>query len=142
MPFTTERHPCLLFYDGDCSFCARWVERITRADPTHRLRYSQQQGRTFPLVVQAHPELAGINSVVLLKRSPDGSEKVFTRSAAIRESMAGLPKYRFFQFVLNVLPARVADLGYDFFATYRGKLVARWHDQRPGIEGNSELYVD
>jgi predicted DCC family thiol-disulfide oxidoreductase YuxK len=142
MRFTTERHPYLLFYDGECSFCARWVERITRADPTHRLRYSQQQGRTFPQVVQVHPELAGINSVVLLKRRPDGGEDVLTRSSAIREMIAGLPKYRLLQFVLNILPTPVADLGYNFFATYRGKLAARWHHLRPRIEDNKELYVE
>jgi len=142
MRFTTERHPYLLFYDGECSFCARWVERITKADPSQRLRYSQQQGRTFPQVVQAHPELANINSVVLLKRRLDGGEDVFTRSSAIRESLAGLPKYRLFQFVLNLTPTPLADLAYNFFATNRGRLVARWHNLRPNIESNPELYIE
>ena len=142
MPFTTERYPYRLFYDGECSFCARWVERITKADPTHRLRYSQQQGPTFAQVIQAHPELADINSVVLVKRRPDGGEDVFTKSTAIREAIAGLPKYRFLQILLNILPRPVADLGYNFFATYRGTLVARWHRLRPRIEDDKELYVE
>jgi predicted DCC family thiol-disulfide oxidoreductase YuxK len=140
--FTTERHPYLLFYDGECSFCARWVERIVQADPTRRLRYGQQQGRTFARLVQAHPEVAGVNSVVLLKRRPDGGEDVFVRSPAIREAIAGLPKFRFFQFVLSLVPTPIANLGYDFFATYRGTLVARWHHLRPDIESNLELYVE
>ena len=140
--FTTARYPLLLFYDGECSFCARWVERIVKADPTRRLRYGQQQGHTFARFLQVHPELSGIESVVVLKRRADGGEDVYVRSRAIREAIEGLPKLRFYQFVLKIVPEPIADVGYNFFAKYRGNLVGAWHNLRPPIEQDKELYLE
>jgi predicted DCC family thiol-disulfide oxidoreductase YuxK len=139
--FTTERYPLFLFYDNNCSFCVRWVYRVKEADPERRLRYSPQQGQTFPQVVEAHPELRDIESVVLLKRDAAGVEQVYVRSRAIQEAIRGLPKLRFFQFVLAITPRFLADLGYDFFAKYRGTLVGAWHGIRAPIEEDTELYV-
>ncbi len=140
--FTTARYPLLLFYDGECSFCARWVERVVKADPTRRLRYGQQQGHAFSRFLQVHPELSRIDSVIVLKRRPDGGEDIFVRSRAIRESIAGLPRLRLYQFILNTVPEPLADVGYNFFAKYRGTLVSAWHSLRPPIEQDKELYVE
>ena len=140
--FTTARHPLLLFYDGECSFCARWVERVVKADPTRRMRYGQQQGHTFSRFLQVHTELSHIESVVVLKRRPDGGEDVYVRSRAIREAIAGLPRLRLFQFILKIVPEPIADVGYNFFAKYRGTLVSAWHSLRPPIEQDKELYVE
>lgn len=140
--FTTARYPLLLFYDGECSFCARWVERIVKADPTRRMRYGQQQGQTFARFLQFHPELSGINSVVVLKRRAGGGEDIYVRSRAIREAIDGLPTLRFYQLVLKIVPEPISDIGYDFFAQYRGTLVSAWHNLRPPIEQDKELYVE
>lgn len=139
---TTAEHPLLLFYDGDCSFCARWVERVKKADTALRLRYGQQQGKTFQQVKQAHPELSGIESVVLLKHRGDGGEDLLLRSEAIHEAIRGLPGFGFFDFVLNVVPKPIADLGYRFIATQRSLLFGKWHECRPAIESDRDRYVD
>lgn len=140
--FTTEQHPLLLFYDGDCSFCTRWVERVKEADDAHRLRYGQQQGRTFQAVKQLHPELKGIESVVLLKQRPDGGENVFLRSEAIHEAIRGLRGFGFFDFVLNITPKPIADLGYRIIARERSFLFGKWHECRPAIENDKDRYVE
>lgn len=141
--FTTERYPLLLFYDGDCSFCARWVDRVKKADAAmRRMRYGQQQGKTFQRVKQLHPELANIESVVLLKRRPDGGEDLFLRSEAIHEAIRGLPDFKLFDAVLNTVPKSMAELGYKFIARARGLLFGAWHECRPAIENDRELYVE
>jgi predicted DCC family thiol-disulfide oxidoreductase YuxK len=141
--FTTERYPLLLFYDGDCSFCARWVERVKKADAAmRRMRYGQQQGPTFRRVKQLHPELAKIESVVLLKRRPDGGDDVFVRSEAIHEAIRGLHEMKFFDSLLDIVPKSLADFGYNFIARERGRLFGAWHDDRPSIETDKELYVE
>jgi predicted DCC family thiol-disulfide oxidoreductase YuxK len=140
--FTTERYPFMLFYDGDCSFCNRWVYRVKEADPTHRMRYSPKQGLTFPRLLETHPELAEVKSVILVRRRADGGEDVFVRSSAIREVIAGLPKFRLFQFVLGIVPTFLADIGYNFFAKHRSTLVGRWHHIRRPIEQDQERYVE
>jgi predicted DCC family thiol-disulfide oxidoreductase YuxK len=140
--FTTERHPFLLFYDGECAFCNRWVARVKDADHQRRMRYGIKQGRTFQQVVQAHPELANVESVVLVERRADGGEDFLVRSAAIREVIKGLPRFRFFEIVLQITPTFISDIGYHIFAKLRAPLFGKWHHCRVPIEADKELYVE
>jgi predicted DCC family thiol-disulfide oxidoreductase YuxK len=140
-PLTTPDHPLLLFFDGECSFCARWVERVLKADAAHRARISTLQGKTFPRVLALHPWLGKVDSVVLVKRLPNGDEPVFVRSAAIRKLIDGLPGFRFFTFVLNLVPTPISDIGYWIFSKLREPLFGRWHNCRPELEKNP-LFLD
>ncbi len=139
---TSERHPLLLFFDGECAFCNRWVNKVKLADHQHRLRYGAKQGRTFQQLAQAHPELAHVESVVLVKRRDDGGEDFLVRSAAIREVIAGLPRFRFFAIVLQIFPDFLSDLGYRIFSKLRAPLFGKWHHCRVPLEEDKELYVD
>ena len=140
--FTSERYPLLIFYDGDCSFCNRWVARVRDADSTRHIRYGIQQGQTFARVAQLHPPLARGDSVVVVARQSDGSEKFLTRSLAIRTAIDGLPGFRFFDWFLHVIPLPVCDLGYIFISKTRGLLFGPWHGCRVPIEQDRELFVD
>ena len=142
MRFTTERHPLLLFYDGDCAFCNRWVNKVKEVDHAHRMRYGTKQGRTFQQVAQLHPELAKVDSVVLVKRRADGGEEFLVRSAAIREVIAGLPRFRAFEIALKIFPKAISDLGYRIFSKLRAPLFGKWHHCRVPIEADKELYVE
>ena len=101
---TSERHPFLLFFDGECAFCDRWVNRVRAADQQRLYRFGTRQGCTFQRLAQAHPELAHVESVVLVKRRGDGGDDYLVRSAAIRELIQGLPEFRFFGLVLRIVP--------------------------------------
>ena len=140
-PLTTRDHPLLLFFDGDCSFCARWVERVMKADTAHRTRISTLQGKAFQRVLALHPWLGKVDSVVLVKRRPDGGEPVFVRSTAIRKLIDGLTGFRFFAFVLHVVPKPISDLGYWIFSKLREPLFGKWHNCRPELE-KSPLFLD
>ncbi|HEV3271872.1 MAG TPA: DCC1-like thiol-disulfide oxidoreductase family protein [Candidatus Methylacidiphilales bacterium] len=139
---TTERHPLLLFFDGECAFCNRWVNRVRLADHQHRMRFGAKQGRTFQQLAQAHPELINVESVVLVKRRADGGEDLLVRAPAIREVIAGLPEFRFFAFLLRILPAPICNLGYRVFAKLRTPLFGKWHHCRVPLEQEKELYVE
>jgi predicted DCC family thiol-disulfide oxidoreductase YuxK len=139
---TSARHPMLLFFDGECAFCNRWVSRVKDADLQRRIRYGAKQGKTFQRVAQAHPEFVGVESVVLVSRRPDGGEDFLLRSAAIRKVIAGLPKFRFFELVLKICPTFLSDLGYRLFSKMRTLLFSRWAHCRVPIEQDRELYVD
>ena len=141
-PLVSEQFPKLLFYDGDCSFCARWVEKVMVADPAHRIRFSKLQGQAFQRVAAAHPELDKRDTVVLLQRKPDGQEKFYTRSTAIRKTIHGLPAFRFFSFILHIVPTPIADLGYRIVANLREPLFGFWANQRPRLEDHREVFLD
>ena len=139
---TTERHPLLLFFDGECAFCNRWVNKVRLADHQHRMRFGTKQGRTFQQVKQAHPELANVESVVLVERLADGREKFLVRSAAIREVIAGLPEFRVFEIALRIFPDFISDIGYRIFSKLRAPLFGKWHHCRVPLEQDKELYVE
>jgi predicted DCC family thiol-disulfide oxidoreductase YuxK len=139
---TSERHPLLLFFDGECAFCNRWVNKVKLADHQHRMRFGTKQGRTFTQLVQVHPELANVDSVVLVKRRADGGEDFLVRAAAIREVIAGLPKFRFFEIVLRIFPDFLSNIGYRIFSKLRAPLFGKWHECRVPLEEDKELYVD
>jgi predicted DCC family thiol-disulfide oxidoreductase YuxK len=139
---TSERFPLLLFFDGECAFCNRWVNRVRLADRAHRMRFGAKQGPTFQRVAQAHPEVAHVESVVLVERQPDGREKFLVRSAAIREVISGLPEFRFFDTVLRIFPTFLSDIGYRIFSKLRAPLFGKWHHCRVPLEEEKELYVD
>ena len=140
---TSERHPLLLFYDGECSFCNRWVNRVKEADHQHRMRYGTKQGRTFQQLAQTHPELANVESVVLVKRRADGEgEDFLVRAPAIREVIQGLPAFSLFAFVLRIVPTPLSNLGYRIFSKLRTPLFGKWHHCRVPLEQDKELYVE
>jgi predicted DCC family thiol-disulfide oxidoreductase YuxK len=139
---TSTKHPLLLFFDGECAFCNRWVNRVREADHAHRMRYGTKQGRTFQRVAQAHPEFAKVDSVVLVKRRADGGEDFLVRSAAIREVIAGLPEFRFFEWLLQIFPTPLCNLGYRIFSKLRTPLFGKWHYCRAPLEQDRELFVD
>ena len=139
---TSERHPLLLFYDGECSFCNRWVNRVKEADHQHRMRYGTKQGRTFQQLAQTHPELANVESVVLVQRRSDGGENFLVRAPAIREVIQGLPAFSLFAFVLRIVPTPLSNLGYRIFSKLRYVLFGRWHHCRAPLHEDKELYVE
>ena len=140
--FTTDQYPLLIFYDGDCSFCNRWVARVRAADAVHRIRYGTQQGRTFARLASLHPELGRRDTVVVVKRRSDGSEEFLVRSLAIRTVIDGLPGFGFFDRLLHVVPLPISDLGYMFISKARGLLFGPWHGCRVPIEQDPERFVD
>jgi predicted DCC family thiol-disulfide oxidoreductase YuxK len=139
---TTPEHPLLLFYDGECSFCNRWVARVMKADHTHRTRIATKQGQTFQRVAREHPELVNVDSVVLVARRADGRENFYVRSTGIRKLIDGLPPFRAFAIVLHLVPTPISDLGYAIFSKLRTPLFGKWHGCRVPIENDRELFLD
>jgi len=139
---TSARFPLLLFFDGECAFCNRWVNRVREADHQHRMRFGTKQGSTFQQIARDRPELARVESVVLVKRRADGGEDFLVRSPAIREVIAGLPEFRVFELVLRIVPAPISNLGYRIFSKLRTRLFGKWHHCRVPLEKDRELYVE
>jgi predicted DCC family thiol-disulfide oxidoreductase YuxK len=139
---TSERYPMLLFFDGECAFCNRWVNKVKEADQAHRIRFGTKQGQAFQQVRKAQPDLAKAESVLLVVRRADGHEDFLVRSAAIREVIAGLPRFRFFEVVLQIFPTFLSDIGYRIFSKLRTPLFGKWHHCRVPIEEDKQLFVD
>jgi predicted DCC family thiol-disulfide oxidoreductase YuxK len=115
----------VLLYDGVCGFCSRGVQTILRLDPQGTLRFAALQSDFGRAAVSRHPELEGVDSVVLLEPEP-GGERVFIRSdAALRlAAYLGWPWKIFL--AARLLPRPALDFLYDLFARNRYRFFGKY----------------
>ena len=122
---TPDTAPVLL-YDGVCGFCNKSVQMILAHDRKNDLRFAALQSDFGRAVVERHPELKGVDSVVFLERTPGGAERVHIRSeAALRVAsyLGGL--WRVF-LVARLMPSSLRDFLYNLFARNRYKIFGRY----------------
>jgi predicted DCC family thiol-disulfide oxidoreductase YuxK len=110
----------LLLYDGTCGLCDGFVQLVLRHDRHRSMRFATLQGRYGEAARRAMPELAGVDSVVLVTRSG-----AYVRSTAALEVMRYLGGVWSLFIALYVLPRPLRDWGYDFIAKRRYRIWGR-----------------
>ena len=125
-PLPTEA-PVLL-YDGLCGFCDHAVKFVLARDRHARLRFAPLQGEFARGVLSRHPELAQVDSLILVERDArTGEERTFVRSdGALRVAQHLGGPWRL-ALLLRAVPRGLRDLAYDAFARVRYRLFGR-HD--------------
>lgn len=141
-PLTSVQHPLLVFFDGECGFCNHWINQVREADHAHRIRYGTKQGKTFQEVAKAHPEVANVQSIVVISRNALGHEDILVRTPAVRMVVDGLPGFRFFAFLLQIIPTPICNLGYWFVSKVRSYIAGRLSQCRVPREEERGLFVD
>lgn len=77
----TQAAPVLL-YDGICGVCNSAVQTILRLDPHGSLRFAALDSDFARGVIDRHPFLAGVDSVVFVERPGQFDEEVAVKSDA------------------------------------------------------------
>jgi predicted DCC family thiol-disulfide oxidoreductase YuxK len=116
----------ILLYDGVCGFCDGIVRFILRWDGGGSMRFATLQGALSQRLVMRHPELAGVDSLILVEDPDSPTERVFVRSdGALRVAryLGGPWKAAL---VLHVVPRFVRDAAYDAFARIRYRVFGRY----------------
>ncbi len=129
MDVETGAAPVLL-YDGICGFCNGAVQTILRLDPHGSLRFAALDGDFAGEVVERHPFLAGVDSVVFVDDPGGPQERVTVKSAAalrVAEYLGG--PWRVLG-LAGVIPAALRDRLYDGFARVRYRIFGT-HDACP-----------
>lgn len=109
----------LLFYDGDCGLCHRFVLFVLKHEESPYFRFSPLQGDTFQQRFSEEERKAFPDSLILLTEN----EEVLCLSDAAVYAMKTLsPGWRRLGTVIGVLPKPVRDLGYRWIAAIRRKL--------------------
>lgn len=119
----------LVFYDGLCGFCDRWVQRLLRADRRGALAYAPLQGQTAAVVRARHALDPSLDSVLLLENAGLPDERLRVRSDAVLATVravggpwaGGLGLLR----GLRLVPRPWRDAAYDAFARRRTRWFAR-----------------
>lgn len=107
----------VLFFDGDCSFCSRWIDFVLRWEKVPRLRFCASQSAPAKSLLSTE-ELALTPHTILLRQ--DG--KTYLRSDAVLLVLRQL-RWLFPMGYLGALVPRVPrDWLYDLVARNRHSL--------------------
>ena len=123
-PDLTRERPVLL-YDGVCGFCDSTVQFIIKRDRRGEMRFAPLQGEFAGQVLRRHPELNGVDSLILVERAGTGAEVVSARSEAVVRIGEYLGGGWSAARLLRVVPRFLRDAVYDLFARFRYRLFGR-----------------
>ncbi|MDM3974963.1 DCC1-like thiol-disulfide oxidoreductase family protein [Mycobacterium marseillense] len=116
----------VLLYDGVCGVCNHSVRTILRADPTGPLRFAALESVFAKAIVERHPEVGGVDSVVFVDDPGGPSEQVAVRSAAVLRVADYLGGPWRVITVARLIPARLRDWLYDRFAAIRYRVGGKY----------------
>jgi predicted DCC family thiol-disulfide oxidoreductase YuxK len=114
----------VLLYDGLCGLCDSTVQVALRGDRRGVVRFAPLQGPFAAGVMRRHPELAAVDSLVMVEEV-DGRETVRVKSDAVfalAHHMGG--PWRFWG-VFRLVPRLVRDAVYDLVARSRYRIFGR-----------------
>jgi predicted DCC family thiol-disulfide oxidoreductase YuxK len=117
----------VLLYDGLCGFCDGTVQFILKHDRRGTLRFATLQGEFARGVIARHPELQGVDSLVLVEPADDStSERVSVRSAGALRLARYLGGPWHIARAVAIVPRFVRDWAYDGFARIRYRVFGRY----------------
>jgi predicted DCC family thiol-disulfide oxidoreductase YuxK len=117
----------VLLYDGLCGFCDGTVQFILRHDSRGTLRFATLQGDYARGIIARHPELADVDSLVLVEPDPaTGREHVYVRSTGALRLARYLGGAWHLARVVAVFPRFLRDWAYDGFARVRYRVFGRY----------------
>ena len=111
----------VVLYDGVCGFCNHAVQLILRHDRRGRLRFAALQSDYARGLLERHPELRGLDTVVLVENAGRAGERVYVKSSAALRIARHLGGFWKVFLVGHALPAGLRDYLYDQFARRRYK---------------------
>lgn len=116
----------VLLYDGVCGVCNRAVRTILRFDPAGPLRFAALQSVFAKAIIERHPGIGNVDSVVFVDDPGQPSERVAVRSAAalrVADYLGGPWKALA---VARLVPTPVRDWLYDRFAAIRYRVFGKY----------------
>ena len=109
----------IVFFDGACVLCNRFVDEILVRDPEHLFQFAALQGDTARQLISPEKRQS-LNSVLVLNQG-----RILEKSAAVLFILSRLPGLRWIRF-LSLIPGFARDPIYDFVARHR----LSWFGQR------------
>lgn len=116
----------VLLYDGVCGVCNRSVQTILRHDRHGTLRFAALDSDFARAVIERHPDLQDIDSVVFIDDPGQPGERVSVRSAAALKVVRYLGGPFRLLLAARIIPAGLRDRLYDRFAAVRYRVGGRY----------------
>ncbi|AEF34197.1 MULTISPECIES: thiol-disulfide oxidoreductase DCC family protein [Mycobacteriaceae] len=116
----------VLLYDGVCGVCNRSVQTILRHDRHGTLRFAALDSDFARAVIERHPDLQDIDSMVFIDDPGQPGERVSVRSAAALKVVRYLGGPFRLLLAARIIPAGLRDRLYDRFAAVRYRVGGRY----------------
>ncbi len=123
---TDDHATPVLLYDGVCGVCNRSVQAILRHDRHGTLRFAALDSDFARAVIERHPGLQGIDSMVFVDDPGQPGERVRARSAGVLAVVRYLGGPFRLLLATRIIPARFRDWLYDRFAAARYRVAGRY----------------
>ena len=121
----------VVFYDGHCGLCDRFVHFLLARDADGRLRFATLQGAVARRELQPQHDPGKVDTVLVVADFGGPRHRVLTRSRAVLHALSQLGgAWKALATVGGVVPARLADVIYGFVAARRYRIFGR-HDVCP-----------
>ncbi len=105
----------LVFYDGECAFCNRWVQFILKQDQLRKFHYaSLQLLQSESVQLDKSQQKPDMDTIRYLKNG-----RVYERSEAILNILRDLGGFWKISFLFRLIPRVLRDKMYDLIATNR-----------------------
>lgn len=115
----------VMLYDGVCGLCNKSVQMILARDRRGTMRFAALQSDYGQAVINRHPELHGVDSVVLVERE-GGRERVRVRSDAALALASYLGGFWKLPAALRIIPRPLRDFLYNLVARSRYRLFGKY----------------
>ena len=116
----------VLLYDGVCGFCNGAVRTILRLDRRGTLRFAALDSDFARAVIDRHPSLEDVDTVVFVDNPGQAGERVSVRTAAGLRVVGYLGGPWKLLLVVGLIPRRVRDWFYDRFASVRYRVFGKY----------------
>ncbi len=116
----------VLLYDGVCGVCNWTVQTLLRLDPTGGLRFAALDSDFARAILDRHPDIANVDSVVFVDAPGRPAERVAVRSGAalrVADYLGGPWKL---VKIARIVPAPLRDWLYDRFAAVRYRIFGKY----------------
>lgn len=127
----------IVFFDGVCGLCNWSVDFLIANDKLKKLKYSPLQGQAIKRI-QPEFQSDDMNTIYVWTGS-----QLLEKSSAICWLLFQLGSgWKVLAFVLNLLPTRLLDFGYDFIASRRYQFFGVRETCRLPTPEEKKLFLD
>ncbi|MBO0587249.1 DCC1-like thiol-disulfide oxidoreductase family protein [Sporosarcina sp. E16_8] len=121
----------IILFDGVCNFCDASVQFIIKRDPTAHFLFTSLQSEKGLELTRKYAIPEDVDSLVLIENG-----KAFTKSSAALRIAKKLDGLWHLFFVCILVPRKIRDIFYDYFAANRYKWFGKKEDacMLPSIE--------
>ena len=118
----------ILLYDGVCVLCNGAVQFILKHDKRKTIRFASLQSDFARAILNRHPQLKEIDSLVLLESAETREETFFVQSDGAIKIAKYLGGVWTIGSLFRIFPKSLLDTAYDYIARHRYSLFGRYDD--------------